>query len=66
MPEDTPTPEAGQTLGEADVSPASRRNTIRNPRRPNNNFTSTPRDFEGVTPKVGGVLALCSENMIKR
>ena len=66
MPEDTPTPEAGQTLGEADASPASRRNTTRNSRRPNTNFTSTPRDFEGVTPKIGCVLALCSENMLKK
>ena len=66
MPEDTPTPEAGQTLGEADASSTSRRNTTRNPRRPNTNFTSTPRDFEGVTPKIGGVLALRSENMTKK
>ena len=66
MPEDTPTPEVGQTLGEADASPASRRNTPRNSRRPYTTFTSTPRDFEGVTPKIGGVLALRSENMLQK
>ena len=66
MPEDTHTPEAGQTLSEADASHASRRNTTRSSRRPNTNFTSTSRDFEGVTPKIGGVLALRSENMLKK
>ena len=27
---------------------------------------STPRDFEGATPKIGGILALRSENMLKK
>ena len=27
---------------------------------------STPRNFEGVTPQIGGILALRSENMIKK
>ena len=37
--------------------------------RPNNRsgpVSSTPRDFEGATPKIGGILALRSENMAKK
>ena len=28
--------------------------------------SSTPRDFEGATPRIGGILALRSENMTKK
>ena len=28
--------------------------------------SSTPRDFEGATPQIGGILALRSENMMKK
>ena len=56
-----------QTLGGVtDTSSGSRRNPTRAPRRPNTTFTNTPRDFDGVTPKIGGVLALRSENMTKK
>ena len=38
--------------------------------RPNSRFGnvagSTPRDFEGDTPKLGGILGLCSENVTKK
>ena len=27
---------------------------------------STPKDFEGATPKIGGILALRSENMTNK
>ena len=39
------------------------------PVRPNNRngpTSSTPRDFEGATPLIGGILCLRSENMIKK
>ena len=49
-----------------DTPSGSRRYPTRAPRRPNTAFASTPRDFEGVTPKIGGVLALRSENMTKK
>ena len=42
----------------------------RRPTRPNNRFGnvtgSTPRDFEGDTPKLGGILGLRSENVTKK
>ena len=42
----------------------------RRPTRPNNQFGnvtgSTPRDFEGDTPKLGGILGLRSENVTKK
>ena len=28
--------------------------------------SSTPKDFEGATPQIGGILALRSENMLKK
>ena len=77
MSEATSVPETEQTLGEGvnsaqmtrvgtDTPSASRRNPTRTPRRPNTVSTNTPRDFEGVTPKIGGILALRSENMTKK
>ena len=52
------------------------RNNVRNengnrgrPARINNRtgpVSSTPRDFEGATPQIGGILAIHSENMIKK
>ena len=77
MSEVTPTPEleqspsegvnSAQTLGgETDTPSGSRRNPTRAPRRPNTAFNNTPRDFDGVTPKIGGILALRSENMTKK
>ena len=48
-----------------DVNP----NSTSRPTRPNNRsgpVSSTPRDFEGATPKIGGILTLHSENMTKK
>ena len=46
------------------VTPSvSNRNQARFPRRQNAGVMSTPKDFEGATPKIGGILALRSENM---
>ena len=42
--------------------PVSNRITNRTPRRINTVSSTTPRDFEGATPKIGGILALRSEN----
>ena len=57
----TPRPE-----GDTDTPPASRRKPTRNPRRQNTAFINTPKYFEGVTPKIGGILALRSEIMNKK
>ena len=51
---------------ENDTTPESRRFPTRAPRRPNTAFTTTPKDFEGATPKIGGVLALRNENVAKK
>ena len=43
-------------------------NSVDRPNQPNNcsgPVLSTPRDFEGATPKIGRILALRSENMTK-
>ena len=48
---------------ETDVRSGNRRNATRSHRRPNAALANTPKDFEGVTPKIGGILALRSENM---
>ena len=66
MSEATSAPETEQTLGEGvnsaqitgvgtDTPSASMRNPIRTPRRLNTVSTNTPRDFEGVTPQIGGI-----------
>ena len=57
------TPPSG---AETDTHSGNRRNPTRGPRRPNTAFANTPKDFEGVTPKIGGILALRSENMTKK
>ena len=57
-----------------DVKPNQNSNTVNangagRTTRPNNRsgpVSSTPRDFEGATPKLGGILALRSENMSKK
>ena len=36
------------------------------PRISNRQVTNTPRDFEGATPSIGGILALRSENIVKK
>ena len=49
-------------------SNAANSNGTGRPTQPNNRsvpVSSTPRDFEGATPKIGGILALRSENMTK-
>ena len=46
--------------------PVSNRITNRTPRRINTVSSTTPRDFEGATPKIGGILALRSESMTKK
>ena len=51
---------------ETDVRSGNRRNATRSHRRPNAALANTPKDFEGVTPKIGGILALRSENMTKK
>ena len=77
MSEVPSTPEAEPILGESinstpmsgvdtDTPPASRRNPARNPRHPNTASTNLPRDYAGVTPKIGGILALRSENMTNK
>ena len=57
------------TQGEAVTSQGSStslsRDTNRNTNHPNYTHTTTPRDYEGATPKIGGVLALQSKNMTK-
>ena len=57
----TPRPE-----GDTDTPPASRRKPTRNPRHQNTAFINTPKYFEGVTPKIGGILALHSEIMTNK
>ena len=72
MSEVPPSPEVESTHDEGfnstsfsgvdtDTLPASRQNPTRNPRRPNTATTNLPRDYAGVTPKIGGILALHSE-----
>ena len=55
-----------QTLGVDTDTPSGRRHPTRNHRRPNTTYTNTPRDFEGVTPKIGIILALRSENVTRK
>ena len=55
-----------QTVGSGQATePATAfiRNPSRAPRPTNTAQTTTPRDFGGATPKIGGILALRSENM---
>ena len=76
MTEAVPATEYGQSPSEgasaatpgayADAPSGNRRNANRTPRRTNNAYANTPRDFEGVTPQIGGVLGLRSENMTKK
>ena len=76
MSETAPATESEQTPSESVNTPSSgaerdahlgnRRNSTRGPRRPNAAFANPPKDFEGVTPKIGGILALRSENMTKK
>ena len=47
------------------VQPVRNNNATRFPRNDSRNNTST-RDFEGTTPKIGGVLGLRSENVTKK
>ena len=74
MSEDTSPPDTGQVTGNsppstslvANTAPTINRNKNRNPRRVNTSLSTTPRDFEGATPKIGGMLALRSENGNKK
>ena len=47
-------------------NPSSSRSTNRNTNRQNFTQATTPRDYEGATPKIGGILALRSENVNKK
>ena len=49
--------------GDTVTSPVSNRNQARFPRRQNASVMSTPKDFKGATPKIGGILDLRNENM---
>ena len=50
----------------SDTTSGSRRTPSRASRRTNTSFTNTPKDFEGATPKIGGILALRNENVAKK
>ena len=78
MPENTPSDQTPQVASASDrnadnnlqTEPVSANGGTRKPTRYNNRFGnvtgSTPRDFEGDTPKLGGVLGLRSENITKK
>ena len=70
MSEVPPATETEQTMPGVDtVIPSAgfnMRNPTRTPRRPNTASTNTPRDFKGAMPKIGGILALRSENMTNK
>ena len=62
-PEDvTPTPPTTETNPE----PATTSGTVARYNRRDVSFSSSTRDFEGATPKIGGVLGLRSENITKK
>ena len=78
MSENAP-PESTPTVADASYSntghdtgrdPVSTHNGTRRPARFNNRYgnvtRSTPRDFEGDTPKLGGILGLRSKSIIKK
>ena len=56
----------GETVTSQGNNSNSSRNTNRNTNHPKYTQTTTPRDYEGATPKIGGVLALRSKNMTKK
>ena len=66
------TPDAGATAQTNDTgqtvepAPAHTRNASRATRPTNIAQATTPKDFQGATPKIGGILALRSENMTNK
>ena len=62
----TPANTQGEIVTSQGNNSNSSRNMNRNTKRPNYTQTTTLRDYEGATPKIGGVLALRSENMTKK
>ena len=69
-PTQTPAEESSNVREDAPRRPnAVNPNSTGRPTRQNNRsgpVSSTPKDFEGATPKIGGILALRSENMTKK
>ena len=67
MSDDTQTPTAlAENEGRPTTTPnpnISGRPTHRGPSRPTNAQASTPRDYAGAVPEIGGILALRSENL---
>ena len=53
-------------VNDVDVLTESRRISSRSIRCTNAASNNTPRDFEGSTPKIGGVLDLRNENVAKK
>ena len=53
-------------VADADATTESRRIDTRASRHTSTVCNNTPRDFEGTTSNVGGVLALRSENVTKK
>ena len=58
------TPENDSNTAQRVPSTSNNRRTT--PRNSNRQFTNTSRDFEGATPSIGGILALRSENIVKK
>ena len=66
MSENVQTPAGEENAVEPRVTNTNRRHTNRNSNhqnRPVNVQSNTPRDYAGTVPKIGGILALCSENL---
>ena len=73
LPEQTPhVPRAseGENVNTEGALPVSANGGTRRPTRLNNRYgnvlNSTPKDFVGDTPKLGGILGLRSENVTKK
>ena len=70
MSENLQTPTARATENTVEETPAVNATSNRQPNRVVNRAgnvqSSTPRDYEGATPKIGGILGLRSENMTNK
>ena len=70
MSENQQTPAAPAAENTVEETPAANSTSNRHPNRfanrAGNVQSSTPRDYEGATPKIGGILTLRSENMTKK